>query len=417
MKRLLSFFLILALSAGLCLLFTGCGNGEDDPVEFIETEYAGSTLYVYNWGEYISDGSEGTLDVVKRFEETYGITVKYDFYSTNEELYAQLNAGSAYDVIIPSDYMIARLTQESLIQPLDKSLLSHYGLIDEKYKGRYFDPDDLYSVPYAVGMIGIVYNTTLVDEADVADKSWDILWNKKYGDGQIINFNNPRDAFGVAMLEMGLDVNTTTPEHWQDALDRLKEQDCIYLMDEIFNKMENGTSSVAAYYAGDCLSMMDVNEDLDFYYPEEGTNIFIDSMCIPSAAKNVGAAHLFIDFMCSPEIATANANYICYASPNTAVLENPDYDFSYENNPDGYSILYELPESYAQDESKMQYYHNLDNDTLALMNSLWITLGVTEEEGGINFGTIFFLLLIVAGIGYVATDYFLKIKKGRSKTK
>ena len=409
MKKLTSLLLVLSLCMGLSLLLVSCGGGdEEDPVEFIETEYAGSTLYVYNWGEYISDGSEGTLDVIKRFEETYGITVKYDFYSTNEELYAQLNAGSSYDVIIPSDYMIARLAQEGLLQELDKSKLSNYDLIDPAYRGQYFDPEDKYTVPYTVGMIGIVYNTTMVDEADVG--SWDLLWNKKYGDGQIINFNNPRDAFGVAMLEMGLDINTTDPAHWQAALARLKEQDCIYLMDEIFNKMENGTSAVAAYYAGDCLSMMDVNSDLAFYYPEEGTNIFIDAMCIPSNARNEGAAHLFIDFMTSVEIATANANYICYASPNMAVRANPDYDFNPETNPDGYGILYELPESYAKDASKMQYYQNLDDDTLGLMNDLWIQLGVTEEEGGINFGTILFLLLIVGGVGYIGYDYIKKIK-------
>ena len=409
MKKLTSLLLVLSLCMGLSLLLVSCGGGDgEDPVEFIETEYAGSTLYVYNWGEYISDGSEGTLDVIKRFEETYGITVKYDFYSTNEELYAQLNAGSSYDVIIPSDYMIARLAQEGLLQELDKSKLSNYDLIDPAYRGQYFDPEDKYTVPYTVGMIGIVYNTTMVDEADVG--SWDLLWNKKYGDGQIINFNNPRDAFGVAMLEMGLDINTTDPADWQAALARLKEQDCIYLMDEIFNKMENGTSAVAAYYAGDCLSMMDVNSDLAFYYPEEGTNIFIDAMCIPSNARNEGAAHLFIDFMTSVEIATANANYICYASPNMAVRANPDYDFNPETNPDGYGILYELPESYAEDESKMQYYQNLDDDTLGLMNDLWIQLGVTEEEGGINFGTILFLLLIVGGVGYIGYDYIKKIK-------
>ena len=409
MKKLTSLLLVLSLCMGLSLLLVSCGGGdEEDPVEFIETEYAGQTLYVYNWGEYISDGSEGTLDVVKRFEETYGITVKYDFYSTNEELYAQLNAGSSYDVIIPSDYMIARLAEEGLIQELDKSKLSNYDLIDPAYRGQYFDPEDKYTVPYAVGMIGIVYNTKMVDEADVG--SWDLLWNKKYGDGQIINFNNPRDAFGVAMLEMGLDINTTAPADWQAALNRLKEQDCIYLMDEIFNKMENGTSAVAAYYAGDCLSMMDVNSDLAFYYPEEGTNIFIDAMCIPSNARNEGAAHLFIDFMTSVEIATANANYICYASPNMAVRSNPDYDFNPETNPDGYGILYELPESYAEDASKMQYYQNLDDDTLGLMNDLWIQLGVTEEEGGINFGTILFLLLIVGGVGYIGYDYIKKIK-------
>ena len=407
LRKLVSLLLLAALAIGSALSLTSCKKDEEE-VTFIPTEYEGTTLYVYNWGEYISDGSEGSLDVVDRFEKTYGIEVKYDYYSTNEELYAQLNSDAKYDVIIPSDYMIAKLLEEDKLMKLDRSKLTNYGNVDPAYLGQYFDPTSEYAVPYAVGMIGVVYNTKLVDAEDVAGESWDLLWNPEYGDGQIINFNNPRDAFGVAMIEQGLSVNTTDPDEWERAYERLREQDCIYLMDEVFNKMENGSASVAAYYAGDCISMMGINPDLAFYYPTEGTNIFIDAMCIPKTAQNPGAAHLFIDFMLSEEIATANANYICYASPNTAVLTSPDYDFG--EGKEGYSILYELPESYRTDSSKMQYYHNLDADTLALMNELWTRLGVEDtEEGGLELGTYVFLAIVVALIGWIGFYYGKKL--------
>ena len=361
--RLLTVLLAVAMIAALAVVFSSCGN--DDNV-----------LYVCNWGEYISDGSEGSLDVVKEFEKTYGIKVKYDYFSTNEELYAQLKSGASYDVVIPSDYMIARLIQDDLIQKINPSELENYENIAPEYKGLYFDPTDEYSVPYSVGMVGIVYNTKKVSEAEAAAQSWSLLWSDKYKTGELINMNNPRDAFGVAMCYLGLDVNTTAASDWEAAYNKLREQKCIYLMDEIYDKMELGNAAAAAYYAGDCLQMMQENEDLAFYYPVEGTNIFVDSMVIPKSAKNVEAAKLFINFMLDPEIATENANYICYASPNLAVRTNPDYDYC--EGTDEYAILYELPESYKQDPSRMQYYHTLDDATQKVMDDYWMALGIDD---------------------------------------
>ncbi len=399
-KRIL-FFMLLSL---LLLCLASCGGGEEEEqIEFIETPYKGSTLYIYNWGEYISDGSEGSLDVVDLFEKTYGITVKYDYFSTNEELYGQLSKGAAYDVIFPSDYMIERMIGEDLLQPLDFDLLQNEGNIMEQYLNRFYDPENLYTVPYSVGMIGIVYNTKLVDPEDVADKSWDLLWNPKYAGGQLINFNNPRDGFGVSMLHLGMSLNTTDTADWDKAYRHLRDQDCIYLMDEVFNKMENGSAAAAAYYAGDCITMMDVNPDLAFYYPREGTNVFIDAMCIPKSAENVGAAHLFIDFMLSADVATQNANYISYASPNREVVAHPDYD--HVEGTAGYEILYEIPEGYLTDPMKMQYYHNLDDETLKYMTDLWTRLGIEEDEGGLEYGTIVFLGLIGVGLVYVLVHY------------
>lgn len=396
MKKIGSLFLLLLTLVATALTLASCGKSAGG-ADFIETEYAGSTLYVYNWGEYISDGSDGSLDVIALFEDTYGIDVKYDYFSTNEEMYAQISSGASYDIVIPSDYMIERMVNEGLLYELDFSNIPNYHYIADQYRGQYFDPSDKYSVPYAVGMLGIVYNKTMVDEVtdDPATRTWDLLWNESYTAGQKINMNNPRDALGVSMLSLGIDVNTTDEAEWRRAYDKLSRLDCIYLMDEIYNKMENNTSAMAAYYAGDCLSMMQANPDLDFFYPTEGTNIFIDSMCIPSTARSKGAAELFINFMLDPDVATANANYICYASPHTGVLTHEDYDYGVGT--EYYSYLYELPESYRNDPTKTQYYRILDDDTQAILNNLWARLGIEDPDGDSGrVGTYIFLGSVAA---------------------
>ena len=354
---------LLVLGTIVLLVFSLASCGNDDNV-----------LYVCNWGEYISDGSDGSLDVIKEFEKRYGIKVKYDTYTTNEELYALLSSGSCYDVVIPSDYMIARLIEEDLLQKFDPTELENYANIASEYKGLYYDSNDEYSVPYSVGMVGIVYDTTKVSEEEIEEQSWSLLWSQDYKKTELINMDNPRDAFGVAMCYLGLDVNSTDPADWATAFNKLKEQKCIYQMDEIYNKMENGNAVAAAYYAGDCLQMMQENEDLAFYYPKEGTNIFVDAMCIPKKAKHVDAAKEFINFMLDPDVATQNANKICYASPNVAVRTNEDYD--YHEGTDEYAILYELPASYQEDPTRMQYYHNLDSATQKLLNDYWVRVKI-----------------------------------------
>ena len=368
MKKTVSLSLVIATLLALCLLFTSCGDSID--VEFVETPYAGTKINVYNWGENIADGGDGSLDVIRYFEKKYDIDVSYTNYSTNEELYAQLNSGAAYDVVIPSDYMIERLIREELLQPIDFANVPNYALIDEQYKGLYFDPENAYSVPYTVGKVGIIYNKEAVKKSDLTG-SWDLLW--KDDTYTVINFSNPRDAFGTAMFYLGLDVNTTDKSIWDTAYNKLREQNnALHLMDEIYGKMEGENADVAAYYAGDALCMMQENDNLAFYYPEEGTNTFVDSMCIPKSAKNKGAAELFINFMLDPMIATENANYICYASPNTAVLTHKDYLFT-EGTPE-YEVLYEMPDAYVQNPALMQYYHYLPTEIQSYMDELWTHL-------------------------------------------
>lgn len=282
------------------------------------------TLNVYNWGQYIADGSDGSMEVIKEFETRYPhIKVNYSTYDSNEIMYSKLaNGGITVDLIIPSDYMVARLISENMLLPLDFSNIPNYRYIDETFKNTSYDPDNLYSVPYTWGTVGILYNTKYVDEADVT--GWELLWNEKYA-GKTLMFGNSRDAFGIAQYLLGYDVNTTDKAELQACAEKLLEQKPVlqqYVMDEIFATMQNEEAWIAPYYAGDCLTMMGENENLDFYLPEEqGFNLFIDAMCIPTCAKEKEAAELFINFLCEPEIAGANMDWICYGTPLSAAKE------------------------------------------------------------------------------------------------
>ena len=285
------------------------------------------TLNVYNWGQYIADGSDGSMDIIRAFEDRYPhIKVNYSTYDTNESMYSKLsNGGITVDVIIPSDYMIARLIQEDMLLPLDFDNIPNYQYIDETFRNTAYDPENLYSVPYTWGSVGIIYNTKYVDEADVT--GWELLWNAKYQD-KILMFGNSRDAFGIAQYMLGYDVNTTDENELRHCAQLLSEQKPVlqqYVMDEIFAIMQNEEAWIAPYYAGDCLTMMGENENLDFYLPEnQGFNLFIDAMCIPKCAKEKEAAELFINFLCEPEIAGANMDWICYGTPLSAAKDYID---------------------------------------------------------------------------------------------
>ena len=276
------------------------------------------TLNVYNWGQNIADGSDETLDIIAAFEEAYpNIDVNYSTYDSNETLYTKLsNGGITVDVIIPSDYMIARLIAEDLLLEINYDNIPNYQHIDDTFKNTSYDPENKYSVPYTWGTVGIIYNTKYVDEADVT--GWELLWNEKYA-GKILMFDNSRDAFGIAQYLLGYDVNTTDKAELDACAEKLKEQKPLvqqYVMDQIYSSMENEEAYIGVYYAGDCMMMMDANPDLAFYLPEnQGFNLFIDAMCIPTCAQEKEAAETFINFLCDPEISGANMDYICYGSP------------------------------------------------------------------------------------------------------
>ena len=369
MKKLLSVLLIAAMLLAAASL-AGCGKGD------------AIVLNVYNWGEYISDGSEGSLNTIKAFEkwyeETYGqrVKVNYSTYASNEDLYAKLSSGAvSYDVIIPSDYMIARMINEDMLLPLDFGNIPNYQYIDESFRGLFYDEGDVYSVPYTYGVVGVIWNAAVVDEADAGD--WDLMWNPKYS-GQILQFNNSRDAFGTAQYLLGLDVNSTDRAEWDKALAELKTQAPLvksYVMDEIYNMMESGEAAIGAYYAGDYFTMLDAqaeNVDLRFYYPER-TNFFVDAMCIPSCCQNKELAEIFINYMLSEEAAIANAEYIYYASPNSLVYENEDY--LEELGEEAVEVLYRFSDDFSSYFNEFAY-RNLDADTLGYLTTLWESLKI-----------------------------------------
>ncbi len=394
MKRLLS-VIFTALILLSCVSPAVIGAEKD------YSHLEGTTLNVYNWGEYIADGSDGIMDVNKEFQNRYGIKVNYTTYDSNENMYNKLKSGGAnYDVVIPSDYTIAKLVDEEMLAELDFSNIPNYKYILDKYKGLYYDPENKYTVPYTVGMVGLIYNTKVVEgEVD----SWSVLWDEKYK-GKILMFNNPRDTFGIAQCLLGQSVNTQDVKEWDAAIELLKKQNPLvssYVMDEVFNKMEQGDAALAPYYAGDFLTMYDVNPDLAFCYPKEGVNFFVDAMCIPKNAENKEAAELYINFMCEEEIAIENANYICYASPHKLVLESDDYDLK------GNEILY-------PDESQMpktQIFENLDFDTQQYMTMLWNELKI---EGNSNIDAYIGLSVsAVLVIAYLIYKFLKKKKRER----
>ncbi len=365
----------------LCtLILTGCGGGGS-------TGDSGSgnktlTLNVYNWGEYISDGSEDSFNTVREFEKWYEETYKqkvkvnYTTFASNEDMYAKLSSGAvSFDVVIPSDYMIARMREENMLLELDFNNIPNYQNIDESFRSLYYDPDNKYTVPYTYGVVGVIYNANAVDEADVG--GWDLLWNDKYK-GNILQFNNPRDAFGTAQFKLGLDPNDTDHASWDQALAELKKQAPLvksYVMDEIYNMMESGEAAIGTYYAGDYFTMLDAQAegvDLKFYYPER-TNYFVDAMCIPSCCQNKELAERFINYMLSPEPAIANAEFIYYATPNSVVYKDEGY--IEEMGEEAMEILYPDIENFSALYNEYAF-RSLDQAMLDYVNSLWETLKI-----------------------------------------
>ena len=427
-SRIISLLLIISFMLGLC----SCGNNEEN-----KKKYPTVTLNVYNWGEYISDEYDeeaGLYDVNSGFEEyfntyladTYGyyIKVNYSTYATNEDMYAKLtNSAVSYDIVIPSDYMIQKMISADLLHQIDFDKLSNYKNISDDFKNMPYDPENKYSVPYTYGMLGIIYNSEFVDEADVADESWGLLWNEKYS-GKILQFNNPRDAFGTAMYWKNLDINSKDPEVWNQALQLLKEQKPLlqgYVNDEIFNKMKGASAYIAPYFAGDFLTMAAANDDLNFYYPTEGTNYFVDAMCIPKSSKNVDSAHEYINYMISLEAARANALYIGYASPNSAVTNDSVYKEKLAYNYDtdlisAWDILYgkskdDANVNYSYSPAYEDFYRDENVDIQVHINALWESLKTensTELWIHITSATIIIAVLSLA-------IYNIYIKKKRSK--
>ncbi len=350
------------------------------------------TLNVYNWGEYIANGTDGSLDVNAEFTRRTGIQVNYTTFDSNESLYSKLRGGGAdYDIIVPSDYMVSKLIEEGMLAPLDFDNIPNYRYVDEEFRDPVYDPGGKYSVPYTWNIVGLFYNKEHVEkEVD----SWEILWDPDYA-GKILMFDNPRDAFAIAQFRLGQSLNTTDLEDWEAAAALLKEQKPLlqgYYMDQVFDKMENGEAWLAPYYAGDAAILVDNNDNIGFAVPKEGTNFFVDAVCIPATSSHKREAEEYINFLCDPEIAGANMDYVGYSTPETAAKEYIDPE------------MVESPIHYPDQETlkNTEAFVNLPEDVSKRVDQLWaeVKMGGPGESAVLVAIILGFLAVYIAIIVY-----------------
>ncbi len=441
MKRFSTFIFALMLSFSSLSLWS-CSDsseseeGEDTSGAYYDVEVDDISYYekfrdknitinVYNWGEYISNGSEESLDVIGAFEKISGINVNYTNYATNEDMYAKFKSGatSVYDVVIPSDYMIDKMIEEDMLEEINYDNIPNYKYIDEEFK--YPDYDNTgkngtarFSVPYTWGTVGIIYNTKYVTKEEAS--TWNVLWNPKFS-GEILMFSNSKDAFAIGLKKLGYSMNTTNVDEIEAATDLLREQKKYvqtYVMDQIFDKMQLEEAWVAPYYAGDAITMIENaaknDVELAFAFPEEGTNLFIDAMCIPKGSKNKEAAEAFINFMCEVEVAAANGEYIFYSSPSTVakeqILENMTEYMSEEEIESYLHISYPNDELIKQCES----FINLPKDTNELIIRNWsdILIGIDEDTW---WNKAILPVSIIIALGLCILIILLRYRKGQKK--
>ena len=330
---------------------------------------------VCSWGEYIDES------LIDQFEEETGIRVNYQTAESNEALYSLLKSGGGdYDVIVPSDYMIARLIEEDMLEELNYDSIPNFSLIDDRFKNLSYDPENKYTVPYTWGTVGIIYNAAVVEEPIT---SWSVMYDTTYA-GDVLLINNSRDAIGMALKYLGYSVNSTNEAEIREAYQLLVDatNNDVYqgrVMDEVFQKMEGGNAAIATYYAGDYLSMLDNQADgvdLAFVIPEEGSNWFVDAMCVLKDAPHYEEAHEWINFIASTEANLANMDYIWYASPNKEALEQYPayYEELYEEPLD--QEIYEIMAAPQEVLDRCELYLNLPAETRNLYNDLWIELGI-----------------------------------------
>lgn len=411
MKKFICAFLTLLFAIN-CFSVTAYAQDEifsDEQIEYYKNlGLQGTTVNVYNWGEYISDGSDGMMDTVAEFERLTGAKVNYSNFESNENMYSKLSGGGvSYDVITPSDYMIERLLDENMLLELDYDNIPNFKYIGDDCKNLYFDTEQKYTVCFNVGTTVLIYNKKLVDKAP---DSWSVLWDEQYKD-KVLMFNNSRDAFAIAQAILGQDFNTTTEQDWLDSAKLLAQQrdavNPVYVMDEVFNLMESGEYAFATYYAGDYLLMNDNNPDLGYCFPKEGVNAFYDAFCIPKCSQNKKGAEAFINFMNEPQVAFANTEFIYYASPNTTVRNNSE------------SSLYESDVVYPNPFPTSQYFNNLPQNILELQSNLWnqVKSGQLSIQSQQNDKKIYIysLVLVVVVVAVVLYSVFNKRKKRKEQ--
>lgn len=317
---------------------------------------AEEVVNLYNWYDYMDE------TVLEQFTEETGIKVNCMYFTQNEDMMIQLRVSpGSYDVVIPSDYCVERMITEGLIQEINFDNVPNFSYIMESLKGADYDPDNSYTVPFMWGTVGILYDSTRVNADEV--KTWEVLWDEKYAD-EIIMMDSLRDMMMVGLIATGHDLNSSSAVELKEARDKLLAQKDLvqaYYVDETKDKMVKGEAKLALVYSGDALYAIDLNEDLAYCVPDEGSNIWIDPMVIPATAKNKENAEKLINFLCRPDIAQRNCEYIYYSSPNAGAIElmGEWYTENETMNPSEEVI------------ARCSFYHDLDDTTLRLYNTFW----------------------------------------------
>ena len=352
-----------AAALGAAFLMTGCGQKS-------EGKYAGQTLHIYNWGEYTGE------DTISGFEQLTGATVVMDEFDSNEQMYIKVANGDAYDILVPSDYMIERLLQEDLLQPLDKSKITCLDLLADGVKNLPYDPNNDYSVPYFWGTVGIVYDKTKVDEADLEKEGFGIFADEKYK-GDIYLYDSERDEFMIALKYLGYSMNTDNEDEINDAYEFLLK--CVNTMkpeivtDEIIDNMAQGRKALGLIYSGDATYVMSENENMGYFMPESGTNLWSDAMVIPKNAENPELAHEFINYITEYDAALDKSLTVGYTSPNKEVLE----ELSGEGGEfEGINAF--VP----RDDNKNDEVFEYNEETRKLISELWSKVKIAASNAG-----------------------------------
>ena len=372
--------LLLALAMTVCCALPAFAAGTIEVTEDVSvsddydwTRFKGQNvaINVYNWGEYISNGSDDSVDVVSAFEQLTGIKVNYTTFDSNESMYAKLKSGAAnYDVVIPSDYMVAKMISEGMLKPLNYDNIPNFKKINPEYVDPDYDLQNAYTVPYMLCTTGIIYNTTMVDEAPT---SWADLWDEQYA-GNILMFNNSRDAYAIAAFKSGHNINPQSTEE----------------VDEVVEEL-------GVYYSGDAITMIDDNPDLAWVFPEEGSVLSVDCMAIPAASEHQEAAEMFINFMCETDIGKANAEYIGYTTPMHDVWEVLDEDLKESE------IAYPPEEAAA----KEKVFTALSDDVNSELDVKWSEMKSYDEGGS----SLLFLALLAAMVALACFNIWRKVRR------
>ncbi len=354
----------IAIVVALALILGFMRKGIDEG----SLPYEGQTLRIYNCGEYISE------DLLSDFEEQTGARVVLELFDSNEQMYIKIANGESYDLLIPSDYMIQRLIEEELVQPLDQELIDCMDLLVDDVKNLPYDPGNVYSVPYFWGSVGIVYDTTKVTEEELDEKGFAIFLDEKYK-GDIYLYDSERDSFMMALKNLGYSMNTENEEELNEAYEWLKS--CVEKMepeivtDEIIDNMAQGRKAMGLIYSGDAAYVMSENEDMGFHMPKEGTNLWCDAMVIPSNAKNIELAHEFMNYVSSYDAAYENSDYVGYTSPNREVMETLSGEGGTYEGINAY-----IPRSgHEKDEN---FYFN--EDTRKIISNLWSKVKIVASN-------------------------------------